>query len=161
MKNINKVLLIGRLGSDPEKRYVGNDLKVARVSVATSERYKDKDGNDQEKTEWHRCQAWGKLADILTDYFHKGDLVYMEGKLRYGSYEDNGVTKYTTDITLSEAINLTGKKEGGSNLPPEAFQDSKRTQSSPQSRSSQEVAKAPSRADELPITESLNDDLPF
>ena len=94
---INKVVLIGRLGRDPEVRYTADGQAVANFSVATSEKWKDKNtGEMQERTEWHNIVAWRRLGEICGEYLAKGKLVYIEGKLQTRSWEKDGVTRYTT-----------------------------------------------------------------
>ena len=112
---LNKVMIIGHVGQDPEVRYTGNatnGTKVATLRVATSERYKDKDGNLKEITEWHSIVCWRQLADIVEKYVKKGTQVYVEGKLQTRNWEDNGVKRYSTDI-IAHSLQLLGKKEGG------------------------------------------------
>lgn len=113
---INKAIIIGHVGQDPEVRYTGNasnGVKVATLRVATSERYKDKDkdGKVQELTEWHSIVCWRGLADIVEKYVKKGTLLYIEGKIQSRSWEDNGVKRYATDIIAKE-MQLLSKKEG-------------------------------------------------
>ena len=99
MSSLNKAMIIGRLGQDPEVRYTQSNIAVATMSVATSERYKDKNGEQQENTEWHRVIAWGRLAEICRDYLKKGSLVYFEGTLQTREWEDKeGQKRYTTEI---------------------------------------------------------------
>ena len=107
MAGVNKVILIGNLGADPEIRYTSSGMAVCKLSVATSRRYTDKQGNRQEETAWHRVDAWGKLAEICGQYLSKGRQVYIEGRLKYGSYEKDGVKHYTTDI-VAENLQLLG-----------------------------------------------------
>jgi single-strand DNA-binding protein len=103
MSNLNKVLLIGRLGADPELRYTADGVPVATFNVATSETYKDKGGTKQEKTEWHRVVAWRKLGEIAGEYLKKGKLVYVEGKIQSREYEGkDGVKRKTFEIIASE-----------------------------------------------------------
>ena len=103
MSNLNKVLLIGRLGSDPELRYTADGVPVATFNVATSETYKDKGGAKQEKTEWHRVVAWRKLGEIAGEYLKKGKLVYIEGKIQSRDYEGkDGIKRKTFEIIASE-----------------------------------------------------------
>jgi single-strand DNA-binding protein len=103
MSNLNKVLLIGRLGGDPELRYTADGVPVATFNVATSETYKDKSGTKQEKTEWHRVVAWRKLAEIAGEYLKKGKLVYIEGKIQSRDYEGkDGIKRKTFEIIASE-----------------------------------------------------------
>lgn len=113
---LNKVMIIGHVGQDPEVRYTGNatnGTKVATLRVATSERYKDKDGNVKEQTEWHSIVCWRQLADVVEKYVKKGTQLYVEGKLVTRSWEDqNGGKKYSTDI-VAQTLQLLGKKEGG------------------------------------------------
>ncbi len=117
-RSLNKATIIGNLGSDPEIRTTGTGSKVASFSVATSRSWSGKDGQQQEKTEWHRIVAWAKLADVVERYLKKGDRVYVEGEIQYRSYEDkDGVTKYSTEINAREMIMLGGR-DGGSDRAP-------------------------------------------
>lgn len=112
-RSLNKAILIGNVGSDPEVRTVGS-TKVAEFSVATSRTWTDKQGNQQEKTEWHRCQAWEKTAELVERLVKKGSRLYVEGAIEYRSYEDKeGQTKYVTEIKVRDFI-LLGDKAGGS-----------------------------------------------
>ncbi len=113
-QSLNKVMLIGRLGKDPEVRAIPSGIKVASFSIATDESYKDKDGNKVEKTEWHNIVAWRGLAEVIEKYVKKGDLIYIEGKLTTEKYEKDGVTKYATKIVADQMTMLGGKKDGGS-----------------------------------------------
>lgn len=103
-RGINKVILIGNLGADPEVRYLGSGDPVANISLATSESWKDKQsGQQQERTEWHRVVIYGKMADIASRYMKKGSKVYIEGSLRTRKWQDkNGQEKYTTEIVCSD-----------------------------------------------------------
>lgn len=113
MSSINKVIIVGRLGGDPEIRYAGNGNAVANFSVATSERWKDKEGNKQEKTEWHRIVVWGKLAEICGEYLKKGGLVYLEGKNETEKYTDKeGIERSTTKVVCHE-MKMLGSKDDG------------------------------------------------
>ena len=111
-KGVNKVILLGRLGGDPESRPAGTTT-VANFTIATSEKYKDKQDQWQERTEWHRIVAWGKLADICAQYLHKGSQVYVEGKLQTRSWLKDDVKQYTTEVVISEMQMLDGKPNGG------------------------------------------------
>jgi single-strand DNA-binding protein len=102
MADINKVILIGRLGKDPELKYTPGGKAVCNFSLATSEKWKDQGGEVQEKTEWHRCQAWGKSAENAAKWLNKGKLAYIEGKLQTRSWEKDGQTHYTTEIVVRE-----------------------------------------------------------
>jgi len=115
MSGVNKVILIGNLGADPEIRYTASGTAVCRLKVATSRRYTDKQGNRQEETAWHRVDAWGKLAEICGQYLSKGRQVYIEGRLKYGSYEKDGVKHYTTDI-VAENMQMLGGPGAGNRL---------------------------------------------
>jgi len=113
-RSLNKVTLIGNLGSDPEVRSTSNGSKVATLSVATSNQWKDKSGEKQEKTEWHRVVLWNsqyrKLADVAEQYCKKGDKIYVEGAIEYRSWQDReGQTRYTTEIKANEVILLGGR----------------------------------------------------
>ena len=103
MAGINKVILVGNLGRDPEVSYTPAGTAVAKFSIATSEKWTDKEtGEKKDKTEWHRITAFGKLGEICGEYLSKGKQVYIEGRLQYGSYEKDGITRYTTDIIASQ-----------------------------------------------------------
>jgi single-strand DNA-binding protein len=117
MSGVNKVILIGRLGKDPEVRNLDNGAVVANFSIATSESYKDRTtGEKKEITEWHNIVIWRGLAEIAQKYLHKGDMVYIEGKLRTRSWEKDGVTRYTTEIVADNMTMLSPKSGGGSNV---------------------------------------------
>ncbi len=115
MAGINKVIIIGRLGNDPEVRYTPSGAAVAKFSVATSEEWKDKNtGEKKERTEWHRITAWGKLGEICGEYLAKGRQVYVEGRLQTSSYDDkDGVKRYSTEIVASDVQFLGSKESGG------------------------------------------------
>jgi single-strand DNA-binding protein len=115
-KGINKVILVGNLGNDPEVRYSQSGSAITTISVATSESWKDKNGEQQERTEWHRVKFFGRLAEIAGEYLKKGRQVYIEGSLRTEKYTDKaGVEKYATDIVANEMQMLggTGDKPSG------------------------------------------------
>lgn len=106
-------MLIGRLGQDPEVRYTQANTAVATLSLATSERYKDGNGEYQEKTEWHRVVAWGRLAEICQQYLRKGSLIFVEGPLQTRQWEDNqGQKRYTTEIKALQMTMLDSKGSG-------------------------------------------------
>jgi len=106
--SVNKVILIGRLGADPELRAVG-DTHVANFSIATNEKWTDKAGEKQERTEWHRVAVWGKSAENAAKYLAKGREVYIEGKIQTHSYEKDGTTRYATDIKADKVVFIGGK----------------------------------------------------
>ncbi len=107
-RSLNKVLLIGNLGKDPELKYTPSGVAVATFSIATSESWKDQEGNQQEKTEWHNIVAWRKLAEICGEYLKKGKKVYIEGKLQTRNYEKDGIKRYVTEIVADQLIMLDG-----------------------------------------------------
>lgn len=123
MAGINKVILIGNLGRDPEVRYTPDGSAVANFTIATSERWKDKNtGEMQERTEWHRIVAWRKLGEICGEYLSKGKQVYIEGRLQTRSWEKDGVTRYTTEIIASDMKMLGTKGDADTYSPPEPSQ---------------------------------------
>lgn len=112
MRTLNKAILIGNLGADPEIRTTGSGARVAQLSLATERHWTDNDGNEQKRTAWHRVVAWDKLAEIAEQYLGKGERVYVEGEIQYRSYEDNeGVTRYVTEVRARELIMLGGRSE--------------------------------------------------
>jgi single-strand DNA-binding protein len=122
-RGVNKVTLIGNLGKDPETRYTQDGNAICNFSIATSEEWRDKStGEKREKTEWHRVVAFRKLAEICSEYLTKGQQVYIQGKLQTRSWEQEGVTKYTTEIVADEMLMLGGKGQsqggGGDPAPP-------------------------------------------
>ena len=113
MASINKVMLIGNLGKDPEIRYTNSGSAVANFSIATNESWKDKEGNRQERTEWHNIVAWGKLADFAQNYLKKGKSVYLEGRIQTRDWVDNqDVKHYKTEI-VANTIQFVGPREEG------------------------------------------------
>src|SRR3989339_1874458 len=115
MGNLNKVLLIGRLGQDPEKRVTPGGHSVVSVNLATSERFTDKAGNKQERTEWHRLVFWNKLADLVEQYCKKGSQLYVEGSLQTSEWQDkDGSKRYKTEIVCQNLQFLDSKPEGQS-----------------------------------------------
>ena len=119
MAGLNKVILIGNLGSDPEMRYTASGTAVCKFSLATSRKFTGKDGQKQEKTEWHRIVAWTKLAEICGQYLSKGKQVMIEGRIEYGSYEKDGVKHYTTDIIADNMVMLGSPGGRGQEREPE------------------------------------------
>ena len=113
-RGINKVILVGNLGNDPDVKYTQGGMAITKISLATSSVRKDKDGNPQESTQWHRVVFFGKLGEIAGEYLKKGSQCYVEGSLKYDKYTDkDGVEKYTTDIIGDEMQMLGGRGEGG------------------------------------------------
>lgn len=114
MSGINKVIIIGRMGADPEVKTITGGNTVARLSVATSENWKDKEGQKQERTEWHKVVVWGKLAELCGKYLAKGRQVYVEGRLQTRSWEDQqGQKKYTTEV-VANTVQFLGAAGGAS-----------------------------------------------
>jgi single-strand DNA-binding protein len=113
-KSVNKVILIGNLGKDPEVKYTPQGTPVAKFSLATNERYKDKDGNWQDRTEWHNIVVWQRLAEIAGEYLKKGGKVYIEGRLQTHSWDDkqSGQKKYMTEVVANDLVLLGGRGEG-------------------------------------------------
>ena len=113
---INKVILIGNLGNDPDVRYTQSGNQVAAFSLATTERWRGQDGKTQEQTEWHKIVAWGKLAEICGQYLHKGSRIYIEGKLQTRKWTDqSGIERYTTEI-IADRIQLLGSRGASSEV---------------------------------------------
>ena len=123
-KSLNKVMLIGNLGKDPELRYTSSGVAVATFSLATNESWKDQDGNTQERTEWHNIVTWRKLAEICGEWLKKGKKVYIEGRIQTRSYDDKntGTKKYMTEIVADSMIMLDsrGAVDNGSGQASEA-----------------------------------------
>jgi single-strand DNA-binding protein len=114
-KSVNKVILIGNLGKDPEVKYTQGGMPVAKFSLATNERFKDKEGQWQDRTEWHNIVAFQRTAEIVGEYLKKGGKVYIEGSLRTSSWDDKetGQKKYKTEIIANDLVLLSGRGEGG------------------------------------------------
>jgi single-strand DNA-binding protein len=142
MSGVNKVILVGRVGKDPEVRYLDNNVPVAKFSLATSESYK-KDGQKVETTEWHNIVLWRGLAEVAEKYVRKGTLLYIEGKIKSRNWEDkDGKKHYATDIVGDNMTMLGGKSEGGSS----------NVSSGPSARTEETP---------LPAASEQTDDLPF
>jgi single-strand DNA-binding protein len=142
MAGINKVILIGNLGRDPEMVTFDNGVKKASFSLATTESYKNKEGNRVDQTEWHNIILWRGLAEIAEKYLRKGSQIYLEGKIRTRSYEQDGMKKYITEI-FGDSMTMLGSRRDSSEIPPE-------------------IASQPERPVPGPIMpEAPDDDLPF
>jgi single-strand DNA-binding protein len=113
-KSVNKVILIGNLGKDPELKHTSGGTAVAKFTLATNERFKDKDGNWQDRTEWHNITCWARLAEIASEYLKKGRTVYIEGSLRTDSWDDkqSGQKRYQTYVNASDLVLLGGGRSG-------------------------------------------------
>ncbi len=155
-RGVNKVTLIGNLGNDPEVRYSGNGNAVANVSLATAESWRDKDsGEQQERTEWHRVVFFGRLAEIVSEYLHKGSQVYVEGRLQTNKWQDKeGNDRYTTQIVANEMQMLGGRGGAPANKEPAPLKDpapKSPTDSSP--KPTQPLAESP--------VDDFDEDIPF
>jgi len=117
-KSVNKVILIGNLGKDPEVKYTPSGTPVAKITLATNERYKDKDGQWQDRTEWHNVVLWQRLAEIAGEYLKKGGKVYIEGRLQTRSWDDKQTNqkRYMTEVVANDLVLLGGRSEGGSDF---------------------------------------------
>ncbi len=112
-RSLNKVMLIGNIGSEPEVRTTPSGTKVAKVSLATNRKFNDRSGQQQEKTEWHRLTFWDRLAELVEQYVHKGDRLYVDGRLEYSQTEDDkGNVRYWTDIVVQDMVMLGGQGGG-------------------------------------------------
>lgn len=155
MAGINKVILVGNLGKDPEVRALESGVKVAQFSLATNESFKDKEGNWQEHTEWHNIVVWRYLAEKAEATLHKGTQIYLEGKIKTRQWTDqNNATRYTTDIIADKFI-LLGKKGDNQNMPPLPTESD--YQAAPATtQKTQEVNESQTTNTDMP-----EDDLPF
>jgi single-strand DNA-binding protein len=141
-RGVNKVILVGNLGNDPETKFTQGGLAITTLSVATTNVRKDKEGQQIEKTEWHRVKLFGKHG-IHGEYLRKGSQCYIEGRIEYGSYDKDGVKHYTTDIIADEMQMLGGKSEGGAQR-----QDSAPRRQQPATQ-------------QAPMDDFADDDIPF
>src|SRR3984957_1206492 len=156
-KSLNRVQLIGNLGKDPEEKYTPSGTPVAKLTIATNERFKDKSGEWQDRTEWHNVVLWQRLAEIAGEYLKKGGKVYIEGRLQTRSWDDktSGQKKYMTEVVASDLILLGGRGEGGGD-----FKESSRgaSASSGSGNFDQRVPETEQAAASGPITD---EDIPF
>jgi len=149
MASVNKVILIGNLGKDPETRYMSNGDAVTNITLATTDTWKDKNGEKQEKTEWHRVTFYRKLAEIAGEYLKKGRPVYIEGRLETRKWTDkNGVERYTTDIIANEMKMLGNRSGSGSFESPDHEEDNS-------------ASSRPSSAKGAGGFDDMDDDIPF
>jgi len=153
--SVNKVILIGRLGKDPETRYMTSGEAVTNATLATSENWKDKSGEKQEKTEWHNLVFYRRLAEIAGEYLKKGSQIYVEGKLQTRKWQTKeGQDRYTTEIVVNEMTMLGGKSSGSG-----SFEVVENKSSAPSSGSSAAPAKsAPAAKSNF---DNFDDDIPF
>ncbi|MBW3568391.1 MAG: single-stranded DNA-binding protein [Proteobacteria bacterium] len=155
-RGINKVIVVGNLGADPDVRYSANGNAVTKIRVATSEQWKDKQtGETQERTEWHRITAFGRLAEIMGEYLKKGSQVYIEGKLQTSTYEKEGQTHYSTDIICNEMQMLGGRGGQGGNQGGGDFGGSNNRSQGNQGKPAGDQSRAPAGGDDF------DDDIPF
>ncbi|MDP3845180.1 MAG: single-stranded DNA-binding protein [Pseudomonas sp.] len=169
-RGVNKVILVGTCGQDPETRYMPNGNAVTNLSLATSEQWTDKQtGQKVEKTEWHRVSLFGKVAEIAGEYLRKGSQVYIEGKLQTREWEKDGIKRYTTEIVVDMQGTmqlLGGRPEGGDSAPrqqrPQAQPQREQAQREPQQQAPRESRPAPQPAAQpAPDYDSFDDDIPF
>lgn len=153
MAGVNKVILIGNLGKDPEVRHLENGTAVANFSLATSESYRDRTSGERKTiTEWHNIVLWRGLAEIAEKYLNKGDQVYIEGKLRTRSWEDqNGVTKYTTEVVGDNMTMLGGRPSSQESGPRPEVETQKPVSQPQQQQSPDPLAQQDSDLDDLPF----------
>jgi single-strand DNA-binding protein len=152
--SVNKVILLGNLGKDPEVRYMTSGEAITTITLATSENWKDKSGEKQEKTEWHRVVFFGKLAEIAGEYLKKGRQVYVEGKLQTRKWQDKeGQDRYTTEIVAKEMTLLGGKSSGG-----DSFEV---VENKPAASSSASAAPAKAAPAAKGGFDNFDDDIPF
>ena len=120
-KSVNRVTLLGNVGKDPEMKYSQSGTAIARLSIATEDRYKDKSGDWQTKTEWHSATAFAKTAEIIGEYVKKGNKIYIEGKLQTTSWDDKetGQKKYKTEIVINDLVLLGSRESGGTSSAPQ------------------------------------------
>ena len=146
MSGVNKVILVGRLGKDPEVRHLENGATVANFSMATSEVYRDRQtGEKREQTEWHNVVLWRGLAEVAEKYVKKGDMIYVEGKLRTRSWEKDGITRYTTEV-VGDNMTMLGGSGGGSSQ-----QGGDYSQSEPMQESASSQDASSDATDDLPF----------
>lgn len=154
-RGVNKAVILGNVGDDPSIRYMPNGKAVANFTVATSESWKDQQGQKQERTEWHRCTAYDKLAEIIGEYVKKGSKLYLEGKLQTRKWQDQqGQDRYTTEIIVSEMQMLDGKpqQQGGQQAPQGQQQQQRhpQQQQAPQNNGYQQARSQPVQQQQAP-----------
>ncbi len=154
-RGINKVILVGNLGQDPEIRYTPSGLAIANVTVATSDSWKDKQsGEQQERTEWHRVVFFSRLAEIVGEYLRKGSQVYIEGRLQTRKWQDqSGQDRYTTEIVAND-MQMLGSRSQGAGAPPTDY-----NQARPPSKPTPAANRASAPATAAP--DDFDDDIPF
>ena len=157
-RGVNKAVILGNVGEDPSIRYMPNGKAVANFTVATSESWKDQQGQKQERVEWHRCTAYDKLAEIIGEYVKKGSKLYLEGKLQTRKWQDQqGQDRYTTEIIVSEMQMLDVKPQQGAQQPQGQQQQPQRQQAA-QNNGYQQARSQPMQQQDAP---QFDDDLPW
>ena len=154
-RSLNKVLLLGNLGKDPEVRYTSSGRAVATFTIATSQQWRDQDGNDQERTEWHRVVAWGRLGEVCGEYLSKGKQVFIEGRIQSREWEDQEGNKRTTVEIIANDMIMLG---GGSPSQSRNTGESQKRQAPAQSRGPAQEGKREHGRSQPPPPE---DDIPF
>jgi single-strand DNA-binding protein len=149
-KSVNKVILLGNVGKDPEVKFLPSGLPVANLTLATSDRFKDKAGEWQDRTEWHNLTAYQRVAEIIRDYVKKGAKLYVEGRIQTRSWDDqaSGQKKYRTEIIVNDVVLLSGRGEGESG-------------GGPRSNTTSFDQRPPAHHEEFAGTEITDDDIPF
>lgn len=154
-RGVNKVILVGNVGQDPETRYMPNGGAVTNLSLATSESWKDKNsGEQQERTEWHRIVFYQRLAEIVAEYVKKGSKLYVEGRLQTRSWEQDGVKRYATEIIANEMQMLDGR--GGDSGAGGGYQGAQNSQPRNAAKGQQQAPAAPAG-----MNDNFDDDIPF
>lgn len=152
MSGINKAIIVGRLGKDPETKHLESGASVSSFSIATSEKWVDKNtGEQKEQTEWHNVVLWRGLAEVAEKYLHKGDMIYIEGKLRTRSWEKDGVTRYTTEIVGDNMTMLSSKSQSNKPPTPEEQYEKAVEQSNNSGKVSTGNAELDAETDDLPF----------
>ena len=157
-RGVNKVILVGNLGNDPETKYTQGGMAICTLSLATTSTRKDKDGQQIEKTEWHRVKLFGKLGEIAQEYLRKGAQVYIEGSIRYDKFTgQDGVEKYFTDIVADEMQMLGGRSEGRSDTGDRPA----RSPGAPAPRREAPASRSPAPQASAAADDFADDDIPF
>ena len=156
-RGVNKVILLGNLGNDPDIKYTQGGMAICTLSLATTSVRKDKDGQPIEKTEWHRVKLFGKTGEIAAEYLKKGRQVYIEGRIEYGSYEKDGVKHYTTDVVADDMQMLGGGGEGRTESSSERAPRPQRSEFAPRREAPASRPAASASAD----NDFADDDIPF
>lgn len=159
-RGVNKAVILGNVGDDPSIRYMPNGKAVANFNVATSEEWKDQQGQKQSRVEWHRCTAYDKLAEIIGEYVKKGSKLYLEGKLQTRKWQDQqGQDRYTTEIIVNEMQMLDGKPQQGGQPAPQGQQQQPQRQQAPQNNGYQQARNQPMQQPQQ--EPQFDDDIPW